>query len=50
VDYNIINLVTGDVKGKASYVLPIDDQHLIGCGAYRSAIKSLDELQRTNRG
>ncbi len=49
VEYNIINLVTGDVKGKASYVLPLDSQRLIGCGAYRSAVKSLDEIQRTSK-
>jgi methyl-accepting chemotaxis protein len=48
VEYNIINLVTGDVKGKASYVLPLDDNRLIGCGAYRSAVKTLAELSRTN--
>ena len=50
VEYNIVNLVTGDVKGKASYVLQIDSNRLIGCGAYRSAVRSLDELQRTNKG
>jgi methyl-accepting chemotaxis protein len=49
VEYNIINLVTGDVKGKASYVLPLDSQRLIGCGAYRSAVKSLDEIQRASK-
>ncbi len=49
VEYNIVNLVTGDVKGKASYVLPLDDQRLIGCGAYRSAVKSLDEIKRSNK-
>jgi len=50
VEYNIINLVTGDVRGKASYVLPLDDQRLIGCGAYRSAVRSLDDIQRNNQG
>ena len=49
VEYNIINLVTGDVKGKASYVLPLDDQRLIGCGAYRSAVRSLDDIRRSNK-
>ena len=44
VEYNIINPVTGDVRGKSSYILPLDDQRLIGCGAYRSALKSLEEL------
>jgi methyl-accepting chemotaxis protein len=38
VEYNIINLSTGDVRGKASFVLQIDEEQLIGCGAYRSAI------------
>jgi methyl-accepting chemotaxis protein len=38
VEYNIINLATGDVRGKSSYVLPLDDERLIGCGAYRSAL------------
>jgi Methyl-accepting chemotaxis protein (MCP) signalling domain len=50
VEYNIINLVTGDVKGKASYILPIDENRLIGCGAYRSALKSLAELTHSNKG
>jgi methyl-accepting chemotaxis protein len=42
VEYNIINLATGTVKGKSSYVLPINDELLIGCGAYRSALTSAD--------
>ena len=50
VEYNIINLVTGDVRGKSSYVMPLDGQRLIGCGAYRSAVKTLDELNKTNKG
>jgi hypothetical protein len=50
VEYNIINLATGDVKGKASYIIPIDDNRLIGCGAYRSALKSLAELTHSNKG
>jgi signal transduction histidine kinase len=37
VEYNIINRVTGDVRGKSSYVLPVDDNLLVGCGAYRGA-------------
>jgi methyl-accepting chemotaxis protein len=43
VEYNIINLATGDVKGKSSYVLPLTDDLLIGCGAYRSALTHADE-------
>ena len=42
VEYNIINPITGDVRGKSSFVLQIDDQRLIGCGAYRSAISQLE--------
>ena len=38
VEYNIINPMTGDVRGKSSYVMPLDDYRLIGCGAYRSAL------------
>jgi signal transduction histidine kinase len=38
VEYNIINLATGDVRGKSSYVLPLNDELLVGCGAYRSAL------------
>jgi signal transduction histidine kinase len=44
VEYNIINLVTGDVRGKSSYVLPLDDEMLVGCGAYRSALTDYDSL------
>lgn len=42
VEYNIINLATGTVKGKSSYVLPLSDELLIGCGAYRSALTDAD--------
>jgi len=49
VEYNIINMVTGDVRGKSSFIMPIDDKRLMGCGAYRSAVKTLDELKKTNR-
>ena len=38
VEYNITNPMSGDVRGKSSYVLPLDGQRLIGCGAYRSAL------------
>jgi methyl-accepting chemotaxis protein len=34
VNYTIVNPVTGDVQGKSSYVIPIDDDRLIGCGCY----------------
>ena len=49
VEYNIINLVTGDVKGKASFVLPLDAQRLIGCGAYRSAVRSIEDIRHSNK-
>jgi hypothetical protein len=39
VEYNIINLQTGTVRAKSSYVAPLNDQLLIGCGAYRSAMR-----------
>ena len=42
VEYNIINLATGTVKGKSSYVLPLSDELLIGSGAYRSALTEAD--------
>lgn len=37
VEYNIVNPVTKDVRGKASYILPINDDLFVGCGAYRGA-------------
>jgi methyl-accepting chemotaxis protein len=49
VEYNIINMVTGDVRGKSSYVMPLDGNRLIGSGAYRSMVKTLDELKKTNK-
>jgi methyl-accepting chemotaxis protein len=42
VEYNIINPVSGDVRGKSSYVLPLNDDLLVGCGAYRSALTEAD--------
>jgi signal transduction histidine kinase len=44
VEYNIINPATGDVRGKSSYVLPLNNELLIGCGAYRSALTDSDEM------
>jgi methyl-accepting chemotaxis protein len=38
VEYNIVNPVTGDVRGKASFVVPVSDELVLGCGAYRSMI------------
>lgn len=38
VEYNITNPMTGDIRGKASYVLPIDGEFLVGCGAYRELV------------
>jgi signal transduction histidine kinase len=38
VEYNIINLQTGAVRAKSSFVMPISNDLLIGCGAYRSAL------------
>lgn len=37
VTYSITNPVTGEVQGKSSYVMPLDDQRLIGCGCYLNA-------------
>jgi methyl-accepting chemotaxis protein len=42
VEYNIINLASGDVRGKSSYVLPLNEDLLVGCGAYRSALTESD--------
>ncbi len=38
IEYNIVNPLTGDVRGKSSFVLPVNEQLLVGCGAYRSAL------------
>ena len=35
VEYDIVNPETGEIQPKASYVEPIDDQLLLGCGIYR---------------
>ena len=34
VTYTITNPLTGDVQAKSSYVVPLDDHHLLGCGCY----------------
>jgi methyl-accepting chemotaxis protein len=41
VEYDIINIASGDVRSKASYVLPLDNERLVGCGAYRGPAKPL---------
>jgi hypothetical protein len=35
IDYDIVNLETGKVQPKASYIVPLDAQLLVGCGVYR---------------
>lgn len=34
VNYTITNPVTGAVQAKSSYVMPLDDNRLLGCGCY----------------
>jgi len=34
VNYTITNPVTREVQAKISYVIPLDDQRLLGCGCY----------------
>jgi signal transduction histidine kinase len=35
IDYDIVNPETGKVQPKASYIVPLDAQLLVGCGVYR---------------
>jgi signal transduction histidine kinase len=35
VEYDIVNPETGQVQPKASYVIALDAQQLVGCGVYR---------------
>jgi signal transduction histidine kinase len=35
IDYDIVNPETGGVMPKASFVVQLDEQQLIGCGVYR---------------
>ncbi len=37
VEYDILNLETGKVQPKASFMVAIDDQRALGCGVYRRA-------------
>jgi methyl-accepting chemotaxis protein len=37
VNYTITNPVTGEVQAKSSYVMPLDEDRLIGCGCYMNA-------------
>jgi hypothetical protein len=38
VEYNIENPVTGEVRGKASYIIPLGNEQVLGCGVYRSVL------------
>ncbi len=38
VEYNMVNPVTKAVRGKSSFILPLNEELIIGCGAYRSAL------------
>lgn len=40
VEYDIVNLETGAVQPKASFVVQINDQQLLGCGIYRQTDKT----------
>ncbi len=37
VSYSITNPVNGEVQAKSSYVMPLDDGRLIGCGCYMNS-------------
>jgi hypothetical protein len=37
VNYTITNPVTREVQAKSSYVMPLDDNRLIGCGCYMNS-------------
>ncbi len=37
IEYDILNLETGKVQPKASYVHRLDDKLVLGCGVYRIA-------------
>ncbi|NBW79509.1 MAG: chemotaxis protein, partial [Betaproteobacteria bacterium] len=39
VEYNIQNPISGDVRGKTSFIVPLDGEMLLGCGAYRSMLQ-----------
>jgi signal transduction histidine kinase len=39
-DYHVANPVNGQVRAKCSYVFPLSDELLIGCGAYRSGVQN----------
>ena len=34
VAYSITNPLTGEVQAKSSYVVPLDEERLLGCGCY----------------
>ncbi|MCX7815830.1 MAG: methyl-accepting chemotaxis protein [Tepidimonas ignava] len=48
VEYNIINPVTQQVRAKSSYVVPLPNGLILGCGAYRSALRAEDGAQRAD--
>ncbi len=48
VEYNILNLETGQVQAKASYVARVDDQHALGCGVYRPAVTATSVAAQSN--
>lgn len=43
VEYTIANPLTGEVQGKTSYLLPLHDDLLLGCGSYRGSEPDTDE-------
>lgn len=38
IEYNTLNPATGDVRAKSSFVIPLGDALVLGCGAYRSPL------------
>lgn len=40
VEYNIENPVTGEIRGKASYIIPLGSDLVLGCGVYRSVLSA----------
>ncbi|MBT0571446.1 HAMP domain-containing protein [Curvibacter sp. CHRR-16] len=41
VEYDIIDYQSNTLRGKITYVLPVNNNLLVGCGAYRTGLRSL---------
>ena len=46
IEYTVTSPTTGVVEPKMTYILPVDEQHVMGCGVYKPVIQRRQAVPR----